>query len=171
MLLKFEQVIIFIRTPCFRFVKCEIMSCTVKKCWPELTSGACGGSFHQLSQLSDSARGFLMSINAWNNTTPDNPEYMWQVYLSHVTASTFSLEEISGFTICNSHKVDKTNFYNNEFKNIWQETLANKFTTKNKGKRRCSICCSNTDIRAVTLSFHKKLFKKFLKVVPIGAGI
>lgn len=54
---------------------------------------------------------------------------------------------------------------------ISQDSMDNKFSSKNKHLRRCFLCSSKNNIRGVTHSLHKKLFTQFQKVVPLGAGI
>ena len=80
-------------------------SCTLSKCWPDAVSGVCGGGFYQLAQLNNSAMKFLTPLSAWNKTSSENPSYMWEVYLTHVSASSFLAAVISGLTICKGHKV------------------------------------------------------------------
>ena len=82
------------------------MTCTVKKCWPDKVSECkCNGILKKLSDLSDSPAAFLQSKSAWARVPSDNPEFMWQVLLSQVHFSDFSLDEISCFTICKGHEV------------------------------------------------------------------
>ena len=146
--------------------------CTLSKCWPDLVPGVCNGGFYQLSQLEDSAERFLAPLSAWNKTSSANPTAMWEVYLTHVSASTFLVEELSGFTICQSHKViTGWDLYKTLLFYISQESMDNKFLSKNIRCRRCFLCCSKNTVRGVTLTLHKKLFTHFLKIVPLGAGI
>ena len=90
----------------FQTTICSRMeSCTVSKCWPDVVSGVCSGGFYQLAQLNNPAMKFLTPLSAWNKTSIENPSYMWEVYLTHVSASSFLAAEISGLTICQGHKV------------------------------------------------------------------
>ena len=83
------------------------MACTVKKCWPDKVAHCeCNGALKGLSEISESPESFLRSKAAWAQTRADNPEFMWQVFLSQVTNSTFSPSEIASFTICSNHEVN-----------------------------------------------------------------
>ena len=82
------------------------MTCTLKKCWPDkLSQCDCEGSLKFLADISFSPEEYLRSISAWARCTTDNPVYMWQVLLSHVSAANFTQEEISVFNICEKHEV------------------------------------------------------------------
>ena len=142
----------------------------MKKCWPAIVGDDCHGSLHQLFEFSESPESFLKSISAWNHLSQDNPEYRWQVLMSHVSASSFCSGEISCFTICIGHKV-KTFGLNYQLKMKIQDLMTNRFSSKNKLNRNCFLCSSKSGLRMVTFSLHKKCFHSFSKVVPIGAGI
>ena len=83
------------------------MLCTVKKCWPHKVSDCkCDGILKPLPDMSNSPRYFLVSTGSWARSKGNNPESMWQVLLSQVHFSNFSLAEIAGFTICKAHEVN-----------------------------------------------------------------
>ena len=79
------------------------MTCTLSKCWPDSLVGACDGDLRSLDEYSFSPSSHLASISSFHKKG-ENPEHMWQVWLSSLTASTLSVEEIQNFTICDIHK-------------------------------------------------------------------
>ena len=80
------------------------MTCTLAKCWPGSLSDPCSGPLEPLTSISDSPAAFLQAAKCFSRFD-DNPDYMWQVWLSCLTASSFSNQEISNFQICFQHKV------------------------------------------------------------------
>ena len=79
------------------------MTCSLSKCWSNSLEGVCGGDLQKLEEYSSSPTSHLISISSFHKTG-DNPQHMWQVWLTAITASTFSEDEIKNFTVCKTHK-------------------------------------------------------------------
>ena len=80
------------------------MKCTMAKCWPNTLSTPCFGPLRLLSEFSSSPDPFLQQTSS-SSRFHDNPKHTWQVWMSKVTGSQFSEEEISNFYICKTHQV------------------------------------------------------------------
>ena len=80
------------------------MICTVEKCWPGELGTPCSGNLQLLSKFSSNPSVLLRQTSSLSRFD-GNPEYSWKVWLSKLTASEFTTDEISSFTICESHQV------------------------------------------------------------------
>ena len=103
------------------------MSCTLAKCWPGAFDQPCGGTTKPLTSFSESPSHFLQASHSFSRFG-ENPDYQWQLWLSFVTAASFSPEEMSMFNICKSHEVcSKCKFKIQHFiSGIFQEEVFNK---------------------------------------------
>ena len=146
------------------------MTCTLAKCWPGSFHNNCSGPLEPLSNFSDSPAGFLQAAKCFSRFD-DNPEYRWQIWLSYLTGSTFSDQEISCFLICKTHKVHKILTILCIRQQFIQEFLNGKFSSKNVKKLgSCSLCPSRFGIRRVTYTIHRDVFQTFGKIVPVADG-
>ena len=84
-------------------IKSLRMMCTLSKCWPNSLVGPCDGDLRSLDEYSFSPASHLSNISSFHKKG-ENPEHMWQVWLTSITASTLSVEEIQNFTVCDIHK-------------------------------------------------------------------
>ena len=146
------------------------MTCTLSKCWSNSLDGVCGGDLQTLEEYSSSPTSHLISISSFHKTG-DNPQHMWQVWLSAITASTFSEDEIKNFTVCVIHKA-RFMFWCTKSANFqFQDFLVQKFAVqKVKNNNKCSVCGSKSGLRNVNYQQHKECYSKFALIVQIGAG-
>ena len=131
------------------------MCCTVAKCWPEALDPPCNGNLQPLSQFTSNPCAFLQKTASYSRFTI-NPKYMWQVWLTKVTASDFTVEEVASFTICESHKMYLESFFSQN---------------NTRGKNGCSICGRKKNIRRASFQMHKDSYRVFKKVIPIASTI
>ena len=131
------------------------MICTIEKCWPGALGAQCCGNLQLLSQFSSDPTRYLQQSSSFSKLY-ENPEFTWQVWLSKLTASEFTSDEISSFTVCESHQ------------QIFQKIFSDKNAS---AKCSCSICGRKRNVRRVSYQMHKACFSVFKIVVPIAASI